>query len=92
MNIQDLLKEGRGLWGDERRTLPEIIVRLGKILGDLCRYERNAPKDKPFHTEEELKKELGNLIFSTICWCDDLGLDPEACIREAIKAQKVFEK
>lgn len=38
--------------------------------------------------EAEIKKELGNIIFSTIRWCDDLGLSPEECIELAKTAQK----
>jgi hypothetical protein len=40
--------------------------------------------------ERELKKELGNVIFSAIRWCDDLGFDPEECIGLAIDAQAKF--
>ena len=65
---------------------------MGKVFGDICRWERNASKDKVFHTDEELKKELGNTIFSMIRWCDDLGHDPEECIKLAIESQKRFEK
>jgi len=49
-------------------------------------------KDKEIHNKKELQKELGNLIFSTIRWCDDSGFDPEECIKEAIKSQKKFRK
>ena len=42
--------------------------------------------------EEELKKELGNIIFSTIRWCDDLGLDVMECLELAIEAQKKFAR
>jgi hypothetical protein len=66
MNIKDLLTEGRAIWGDKKCSLSEIIVRMGKVFGDICRWERNNPKDKEKHTEEELKKELGNIIFSNI--------------------------
>ncbi len=80
MEIKKLLFQARQIWGDEKLSLSQIIVRMGKVFGDLCRWERNAKKDKETHTEEELKKELGNIIFSTIRWCDDLGYDPEECI------------
>ena len=73
-------------------SLSQIIVRMGKVFGDICRWERDAIKDKSVHNEEELKKELGNIIFSTIRWCDDLGFDPEDCIKEAIECQKKFKK
>ena len=92
MEIKELLAEGRGIWGAEKLPLSQIIVRLGKVYGDICRWERNAPKDKETHTDEELKKELGNIIFSTIRFCDDLNYDPEDCVKAAIECQKKFEK
>jgi len=92
MEIKNLLKQGREIWGDKKLNFSQIIVRMGKIFGDLCRWERNAIKDNNIHTEEELKKELGNIIFSTIRWCDDLGYDPEECIKKAIDCQKRFKK
>jgi len=92
MEIKNLLKQGREIWGNKKLNFSQIIVRMGKIFGDLCRWERNAIKDNNIHTEEELKKELGNIIFSTIRWCDDLGYDPEECIKKAIDCQKRFKK
>lgn len=65
---------------------------MGKVFGDICRRERNASKDMITHTDEELQKELGNIIFSTIRRCDDLGYNPEECIQKAIACQKKFEK
>jgi len=35
---------------------------------------------------------LGNTIFSTIRFCDDLGFDPEECIELAIKCQEEFDQ
>ncbi len=92
MEIKILLKHSRAIWGDQKLPLAQIIVRMGKVFGDLCRWERNAPKDEKTHTDQELKKELGNIIFATIRWCDDLGYDPEECINEAIDCQKKFKK
>lgn len=92
MEIQNLLKNGKEIWGNQKLTLPEIIIRLGKVFGDICRWERNSPKDQDTHNEQELKKELGNVIFSTIRWCDDLGYDPEECIKIAIDCQINFKK
>lgn len=92
MEIKELLRESRQIWGNEKLPLAQIIVRMGKVFGDICRFERNAEKDKPTHTDEELKKELGNTIFSTIRFCDDLGYDPEECIKIAIDCQKKFIK
>ena len=66
MEIKQLLNQSREIWQNEKLSLSQIIVRLGKVFGDICRFERNAPKDKNLHKDEELKKELGNLIFSSI--------------------------
>lgn len=90
MEIKQLLKQSREIWGDERLSLAQIIVRMGKVFGDIYKWERNAKKDRGAHTDEELKKELGNIIFSTICWRDDLGYNPEECIKIAIDCQKKF--
>lgn len=92
MEIRSLILSGREIWGDRKLSLGQIIVRLGKVFGDICRWERDAIKDKDLHTDEELKKELGNIIFSTIRWCDDLGFDPEECVEKAIECQKKFQK
>lgn len=92
MEIKELLKTGRDIWGNDKFSLSQIIVLMGKVFGDICRWERDAKKDKLVHTDEDLKKELGNVIFSTVRWCDDLGYDPEECINIAIDAQKKFVK
>lgn len=92
MEIEELLKKSREIWGGQKSTLSQVIVRMGKVFGDICRWERNEEKDKLTHTDEELKKELGNIIFSTIKWCDDLGYDPKECIEKAIECQKNFKK
>lgn len=91
MEIKTLLNKGRKIWGNDNLSLPEIIIRMGKVLGDICRYGRNEKvTDAP--GDAEIKKEMGNLIFSTIRWCDDLGYDPEECINTAIEAQKKIPK
>jgi len=92
MNINHLLTQSREIWWEEKLNLSQIIVRLWKVFWDLCRWERDAIKDKDTHTDEDLKKELWNIIFSTIRWCDDLWYNPEECIEIAIKAQKKFVK
>jgi hypothetical protein len=92
MDIQDLLKQSREIWGNDKLNLSQIIIRMWKVFWDLCRWERDAIKDREVHTDDDLKKELGNIIFSTIRWCDDLGYNPEECIEIAIQAQKRFKK
>lgn len=91
MKIDELLEESKSIWLG-KCDLREVIVRTGKVFGDICRWSRNDKKDEAIHTEAELKKELGNIIFSTIRWCDDLGYNPEECIKIAIEAQKKYPK
>lgn len=92
MEIKNLLKTGREIWGEKKLTLCQGIVVIGKVFGDICRWERNAEKDKAIHTDGELKKELGNIIFTTIRFCDDLGYNPEDCINIAIECQRKYKK
>ena len=90
MEIKQLLIESRDIWGDKKCTLAQIIVRMGKVFGDICRWERNEkPSDR--QNQDELKKEMGNMIVSSIRWCDDLGYDPEDCIKIALEAQKKYQ-
>jgi hypothetical protein len=90
--------QGRQIWGDTRHPLREIVVRLMVGAGDLARLARNDQLNWKMHAEtpdgaiayRELKKELGNIIFSTIRWIDDLGLDVLECLDLAIEAQEKF--
>jgi len=91
MNIEGLLAEAREIWGDQKLTLEEIIIRQGVAIGDIHRYARDKADGKQVD-EAELKKELGNIIFSTIRWCDDLGYSPTACIELAKQAQSRFRQ
>lgn len=91
MDVNNLLKKGREIWGDENLTLEEIIVRLGVVTGDIHRYARDKAEGRPVE-KSELQKEMGNVIFSMIRWCDDLGLRPEECIERAIEAQTNYKQ
>jgi len=91
MDIKELLSSGRQIWGNRKLSLSQIIIRMGKVFGDICRYARDE-KETDAPTESELKKELGNIIFSTVRWCDDLGYDPQECIDIAIAAQRDYQK
>lgn len=90
--IRELYIQGRSIWGIEKLSLAKIIVRLGVDLGKLCRFERDATKDEQAHTQENLETAMGNVIFSMIRWCGDLGLDPESCVERAIECQEKFAK
>lgn len=91
MNIQDLLNESRAIWGDRKMSLEEIIIGQGVTIGDIHRYARDKSEGKAVD-ENELKKELGNILFSTIRWCDDLGFSPEECVDLAKNAQQKYRQ
>lgn len=96
----------RQIWGDTQSTFPEIVTRLMVGIGDLARLARDGRPEvvtvenengssvtdtvPRFKYDQELKKELGNIIFSTIRWIDDLGLDVLECLDLAIEAQEKF--
>lgn len=92
MEIKELLNQAREIWGNEKLTEEQIVIRMGKIFGDICRHARNEAGDQEVRTQEELEKEFGNMIFSTIRWADDLGLDLERCVEKAIEAQRRYKK
>lgn len=86
--------QARQIWGNESVTLQDIVVRLMVGVGDLARVSRDFPWVVQGSTtneeRRELKKELGNIIFSTVRWIDDLGLDVLECLDLAIEAQEKF--
>lgn len=103
--VAALRVQGRQIWGDDRLTLPQIALRLTVGVGDLARLARDEVRPKygelVAHFEQrrdeqrlkqypEIKKELGNIIFSTIRWVDDLGFDVLECLDLAIEAQEKF--
>src|SRR5258705_8749129 len=94
--IAALRVQGRQIWGGTKHTLPEIVLRLMVGVGDLARLARDTKVLWHGETETavvvELQKELGNILFSTIRWIDDLGLDPMECLDRAIEAQERFAK
>jgi len=94
--ISALRVQARQIWGDDKLTLDKIVVRLMVGVGDLARYVRDVRPGVGSHSvardawDHELKKELGNVLFSTIRWIDDLGLDVLECLDLAIEAQEKF--
>lgn len=97
--IVALKVQARQIWGNDRLTLDKILTRLMVGVGDLARLSRDHDPPLPAShgavaagVNSELKKELGNILFSTIRWIDDLGLDPMECLDLAIEAQEKFAK
>lgn len=95
--LKTLLVQARQIWGGEKLTLDQIAVRLMVGVGDIARIARDHGAGSrmggdPGPWRNELKKELGNVLFSTIRWIDDLGLDPMECLDLAIEAQEAFAK
>jgi len=86
MSISELETEARRIW-PEKMGARGIAIAMGVVHGDICRQilDKHWP-------DQELEKDLGNMIFSTIRWCGDLGFDPEECIRRAIACQEEFVK
>ena len=84
MELEQLLVEARKIWGDLRMDKSEIAVALGVVYGDICRSTRDNEE------EDVLKKELGNILFSTLRWMDDLGFETNECVRMAMSAQAKF--
>jgi hypothetical protein len=85
--LSALRVQGRQIWGDTNHTLPAIVLRLMVGVGDVARLARDVQVPD---RSSELKKELGNIIFSTVRWIDDLGLDVLECLDLAIEAQEKF--
>jgi len=92
--------QARQIWGpvSDGLTLPQIVVRLVVGVGDIARLARDhgpiplnlSHGAVAITVNNELKKELGNIIFSTLRWIDDLGLDVLECLDLAIDAQEKF--
>ena len=81
--LGELLQTGRSIWGERRMRAPEIAVALGVVYGDVCRSIRDCePSD--------LAAEIGNVLLSTIRWCDDLGIDFEDALVLAQTRQQLF--
>ena len=91
MNTQDSLKEERSIWGNKKQTLDHIVICMGKPYGDICKQVRSKIETGNFD-ENELKKELGNTVASTIRFIDDLGYDVDECIGLALDSQRAYKR
>jgi|SRR6185369_16449761 len=90
--LSHMLELGREIWGPDKLSLEGIVVRLGVDLGKLARIARGADKDRQMLSADELGTAMGNIVFSMVRWCDDLGLDPVRCVELAVERQQKFAK
>ncbi|MGZ6005358.1 MAG: hypothetical protein ACXWLH_04375 [Candidatus Saccharimonadales bacterium] len=91
MNLDELLKRERQIWGDNQQAIEHIVVCMGKTFGDISAQAR-AKIEKGEFDAIELKKELGNMIASTVRWVDDLGFDIQECINLALQSQQKYKE
>lgn len=90
MDIDTLAEEAQTMWAKQpAMTLNEVSIAMGVVYGDICRQAR-AQNEGGQIDPVELQKELGNVLFSTIRWCRDLGFDPKTCIELAKQAQQRY--
>lgn len=88
MTFIEVLSRQREIWGHDRLTLVEIVVRLGVNYGKLCRIARGADKDDT--SKKELELAMGHIITSMVRWTNDLNLNIDDCINAAHAAQADF--
>jgi hypothetical protein len=97
--LSALRVQARQVWGTESISLSEKVLWLKLSAEVLARLARDFP-DRPMMASArdvdagriDLQRELGNIIFSTIRWIDDLGFDVRDCLDLAIEAQEKLAK
>jgi len=85
--IEDLaavLALAREIWGNDAcMNEREIGNAMAVVCGDVNRAIRDENR-------AELRKEIGNMILSSVRWADDLGFDLEECLKDAELCQCEF--
>jgi len=89
MEVNKLLSEARKIWGDDKLTLEEIVIRMGVVLGDMNRLARDrqegsAEKSKdvgyieyPSHLNNGLDSPVG-IVFEVERYSSKLNPNSEA--------------
>ena len=80
--LTTLLTRARQIWGEGGGLTAAQIAKLLAI--NVCDLAMAVREDDTL----ELKRELGSIVFSTIRWINELGLDPLECLDLAIEAQE----
>lgn len=90
LTVAALVAEARTIWPTVM-TDQEIVVALTVTVGDVARQVRDTHEARPVDPQE-LRKELGNVVLSTLRWMDDLNLDPAECIALAFASQRAYQQ
>lgn len=91
MSIEEILDEQRKIWGKKGQTPDHILASLLVTVGDIARQMRDL-HEKGKLDKAELEKEFGNLITSTIRWCDDLAINPAKAVKVSLKAHEKYQQ
>jgi hypothetical protein len=89
VTLDEILAQGRAIWGLGPTPLPHMAVVLGVVVGDINRQARNQTEGYRVN-DTELAKELGNLVLSAVRFMDDIGYIPAHCIELAQAAQAAY--
>lgn len=84
-----LVQEGHKIWTTDSLDVPHAVVVLGKVLGDLNGQVRTWRETGEWDFEE-LAKELGNLVTSSLRALDELGIDVDRAMEMALDSQRQY--
>jgi hypothetical protein len=89
MDLHDWTAVATRIWGPEPTPLHDGILSVLIPLADIARQARTGLEGGQVD-REELAKEYGNLILTTLRFIRDAGLDPDFCVRLAEDAQRRY--
>lgn len=88
--LSELLARARQIWDQQpAMSLEHVAVAACTVTGDIARISR-AQLEGGGVDEDDLKRELGNLVVSGLRWASDLGLDVGECVAAAETAQRRY--
>ena len=89
MTLNAILSQARAIWGPTPTPLPHMAVVLGVVVGDISRQGR-AEVEGYRVNDDELAKELGNLVLTAVRFMDDRGYRLGHCIGLAADSQTTY--
>jgi hypothetical protein len=87
--LRDLTDAASAIWGSTTTPLHDGVLSVLIPLADVARQARIGLEGNEVD-RQELAKEYGNIILTTLRFIRDAGLDPEACVRLAEAAQSRY--